>query len=66
MPRKNKTATAEYYREYYKRPDRKAYVRRKVADAYSIIKIELEIEKCDVLCSNCHRKAHYETEEKED
>jgi len=26
----------------------------------SIKKLKKEIEKCDVLCSNCHRKLHYE------
>jgi len=30
-----------------------------VADGYSIKKIKEEIEKCDVLCANCHRKIHF-------
>jgi hypothetical protein len=33
-----------------------------VSDAllYSVSKVEKEIEKCIILCSNCHRKLHYE------
>ena len=30
-----------------------------VAEGYSIKRILIEIQKCDVLCSNCHRKLHY-------
>jgi hypothetical protein len=28
-------------------------------NGYSIDKIKKEIEKCEILCSNCHRKEHY-------
>lgn len=31
-----------------------------VADGWSIERIKKEIALCDVLCSNCHRKYHYE------
>ncbi|MBS3083547.1 hypothetical protein J4423_01970 [Candidatus Pacearchaeota archaeon] len=31
-----------------------------VANGYSIPIIEKEIEKCIVLCANCHRKEHYQ------
>ena len=30
-----------------------------VNDGYSIKKIAEEIKKCEVLCSNCHKKLHY-------
>ena len=31
---------------------------------YSMEKIKMEIEKCIILCSNCHRKFHWKEEEK--
>ena len=31
-----------------------------VSNGYSIDKIRQEIEKCEVLCANCHRKLHYQ------
>jgi hypothetical protein len=30
-----------------------------VANGYSVERIKRELEKCVVLCSNCHRKLHY-------
>ncbi|HVY01347.1 MAG TPA: hypothetical protein VHA12_01110 [Candidatus Nanoarchaeia archaeon] len=30
-----------------------------VANGYSITKIKEELSKCQILCSNCHRKLHY-------
>lgn len=30
-----------------------------VADGYSIPTVKREIDKCDVMCANCHRKKHY-------
>ena len=30
-----------------------------VSNGYSVKKILQEIKKCDILCSNCHRKLHY-------
>lgn len=35
-------------------------IAKAVADGWSLVKIEKEISKCTVLCSNCHRKLHYE------
>ena len=35
-------------------------VSKMVADGYSIERIHRELEKCEVLCSNCHRKVHSE------
>jgi transcription elongation factor Elf1 len=32
-----------------------------VSNGYSIYKIKNEIQKCQTLCSNCHRKLHYQT-----
>jgi hypothetical protein len=31
-----------------------------IRSTYSVNKILREIEKCDILCANCHRKLHYE------
>ena len=31
-----------------------------VMNGYAIKTIKKELEKCEVLCSNCHRKLHYE------
>lgn len=30
------------------------------SNGWSLAKIQLEITKCEVLCSNCHKKLHYE------
>lgn len=32
-----------------------------VEDKYSIERIKQEIEKCDLICSNCHKKRHYKS-----
>ena len=34
-------------------------VSKMVADGYSIERILKELKKCEVLCSNCHRKIHF-------
>jgi hypothetical protein len=40
--------------------DKEMQVGRMVAHGYSKTSIRAEIEKCVVLCANCHRKEHYE------
>lgn len=34
-------------------------ISKMIADGYSIERIQKELEKCIVLCSNCHRKEHF-------
>ena len=31
-----------------------------IANKYSNARIDKELEKCDILCANCHRKLHFE------
>jgi hypothetical protein len=40
--------------------DKEMQIGRMVTHGYSRERIEEEIEKCIVLCANCHRKEHYE------
>ena len=40
-------------------PENKAYDINKMRISYSLEKIQAEIDKCVVLCSNCHREFHY-------
>jgi len=40
--------------------DKKISIARVANQGWSLEKIKEEINKCDVLCSNCHRKLHYE------
>lgn len=45
---------------HHVRPSQKKIsVAQLVAEGYSRIRIEKELTKCKVLCSNCHRKLHY-------
>lgn len=45
---------------HHREPEHKNLeVAKMVHMCYSIENILKEIEKCDVLCSNCHRKLHY-------
>jgi hypothetical protein len=34
-------------------------ISKMVADGYSVVSIKKELDKCHVLCSNCHRKVHF-------
>lgn len=34
-------------------------ISKMVGEGYSIDRIKKELEKCDVLCANCHRKVHF-------
>lgn len=46
---------------HHKDPKKKEYtVSRLIHGTYSIKTILNEIEKCEVLCVNCHRRLHYE------
>lgn len=39
--------------------EKEANIAKLVANGYSIDSILEEIKKCEVVCSNCHRKIHY-------
>jgi hypothetical protein len=39
--------------------DKKFNITEAAHQGISINQLELEIDKCDVLCCNCHRKIHY-------
>ena len=48
---------------HHRNPDEKvASPLEMVAKAYGLARIKAEIAKCDVLCANCHRRAHHEEE----
>ena len=38
--------------------DKEFGIAKAIADNYSLEKIKIEMEKCDILCSNCHRELH--------
>lgn len=40
--------------------DKKMEIATALANGWCIKRILTEIEKCDVLCANCHQKIHYE------
>ncbi|MBI2452467.1 hypothetical protein HYV50_05340 [Candidatus Pacearchaeota archaeon] len=45
--------------EFHHKKDKKFEISYMVANGYSIPRIREELEKCEVLCANCHRKRHY-------
>ena len=44
---------------HHKGGDKNTEVARLVSNALSIERVKKEIEKCIILCSNCHRKEHF-------
>lgn len=45
---------------HHRDPSKKSLgIAKMVCLGYSVKRIKFEIEKCDVLCSNCHRKEHF-------
>jgi len=55
----NHPATLDFHHKNQK--DKEKGICYFVSNGYSIDKIENEIQKCQILCSNCHRKLHYKT-----
>jgi transcription elongation factor Elf1 len=55
----NHPATIDFHHKYGKEKDRTiSYL---ICNGYSIDSVKKELEKCEILCSNCHRKLHYKT-----
>ena len=52
----NHPATIDFHHKVGKKENG---ISKMVADGYSINRIKKELEKCDVLCANCHRKVHF-------
>jgi hypothetical protein len=44
---------------HHRDPKQKEFSIAKISRGYSKEKLKKELDKCDVLCSNCHRKLHY-------
>jgi hypothetical protein len=57
----SRTATLDFHHTDPKNTDKK--VHKLVSDGHTKIRIQKEIDKCIVLCSNCHR-IHHEEERK--
>lgn len=52
----NHPATIDFHHRIGKKENG---ISKMVGDGYSIERIKKELEKCEVLCANCHRKVHY-------
>ena len=44
-----------------RKEEKKLWINIMVHEGYSLKNIKQEIEKCEILCANCHRKHHYKT-----
>ncbi len=55
--RENHPATLDFH--HPNRKNKEKEIGFLVSEGYSINRIKREIEKCQVLCSNCHRKIHF-------
>lgn len=55
--KENHPATLEFHHKT--RKNKEMMVAIMVYNGYSIERIKKEMEKCIVLCANCHRKVHY-------
>jgi len=51
-------ATLEFHHE--DRTKKELSVSAAVHSGWSVAKIKAEMEKCSILCSNCHRKLHFD------
>lgn len=52
----NHPATIDFH---HNQGEKEHGISKMVAEGYSIERIKKEINKCEVLCSNCHRKKHF-------
>ena len=44
---------------HHDKGDKEKGISQMITDGHSIEKIKIEIQKCKILCSNCHRKVHF-------
>jgi hypothetical protein len=57
----NHPAALDFHHKKPQKTDKK--VNDLVSDGHTKIRIQAEIDKCEVLCSNCHRKHHHDERE---
>lgn len=58
----NHPAVLDFHHKNPKKTDKK--VNELVSDGHTKHRIQAEIDKCEVLCANCHRKHHHEERKK--